>query len=187
MGAFTPLTQLPAPRVVSSSDSYPGDGYKISHFFDSRPQTEYACNGNGTGTIVEMQFAEAARAGAFRHVDRNDPATVAASELVFLDAQRRTTATIAVPHVNKPAGVTFFVSPILSPRNASAGASLWRRASSTPRFGYEWPMILIKSLRAQQYPAPLGSTISDADKQELREWWGEYREKKRLGPGDLPG
>jgi hypothetical protein len=37
---------------------------------------------------------------------------------------------------------------------------------------------LIKSFRTQQYPAPLGSTMSDADKQELREWWRKNRERR---------
>lgn len=129
MGAFTPLTQLPAPRVVSSSDSYPGDGYKIAHFFDSRPQTEYASNGNGTGTIVEMQFPNTVRIGALRHLDRNDPATVAASELIFLDSDGKPTQTIPVTHVDKPAGVTFFVLP----NPVSAQRLRWRVTKLGPK------------------------------------------------------
>lgn len=110
-GAFTPLTQLPAPRVVSHSDSYPGDGYVIAHLMDGRTQTEYASDGKGTNTVVEVQFTQAVRVGAFRHVDRNDPATIAASELVFLDAEGRVTGSVAVAHANKRGGETFLTLP----------------------------------------------------------------------------
>ena len=36
---------------------------------------------------------------------------------------------------------------------------------------------LIKNYMGQRYPAPLGSRISDADKEELGEWWKEHRKK----------
>lgn len=37
---------------------------------------------------------------------------------------------------------------------------------------------LIKSFRTEQYPAPLDSVMSDADKRELRQWWRKYRDGK---------
>ncbi|MGE5610505.1 MAG: glycoside hydrolase family 38 C-terminal domain-containing protein [Bacillota bacterium] len=117
-GAFTPLTPLPAPRVVSHSQSYPGDGYLIANLLDGRPQSEYASDGKGTDTVVEMQFAQTVCVGAFRHVDRNDPATVAASELVFLDGEGRVMGTVPVTHVNKRGGETFLTlsTPISAQR-----------------------------------------------------------------------
>jgi hypothetical protein len=36
---------------------------------------------------------------------------------------------------------------------------------------------LIKNYMGQRYPAPLGSRISDAEKNELRRWWKERRKK----------
>ena len=37
---------------------------------------------------------------------------------------------------------------------------------------------LIRSFRTQEYPAPLGSTMSEADKEELREWWKQSQDRK---------
>jgi hypothetical protein len=37
---------------------------------------------------------------------------------------------------------------------------------------------LIGSFMTQEYPAPLGSTMSDADKEELRKWWRQYQKRK---------
>jgi len=37
---------------------------------------------------------------------------------------------------------------------------------------------MIKSFRTHTYPAPLGSVMSEADKDELRKWWEEHRKQK---------
>ncbi len=108
---FTPLTPLPSPRILSSSEPYPGDNYKVTNLFDNRPGTEYSSNSKGADTFVEVEFPQPVRIGAFRHLDRNDPATVGASELVILDTDGKTTQMIPITHANKPGGETFFVLP----------------------------------------------------------------------------
>lgn len=110
LAQFTPLTPLPSPRIVSCSPAYPGGRHGAAQLLDGLVQTEYAADGQGTNTFVEFEFATPARVGAFRHVDRNDPATVAASELVFTDPGGRV-QTVALTHVNQRAGETFIVLP----------------------------------------------------------------------------
>jgi alpha-mannosidase len=128
---FTPLTLLPAPELVRSAEAYPGGSFEARHLLDGLPKTEFASNGKGTNTFVELRFPQTVRVGAFRHVDRNDPATVAASELVFLDADGRVTGTVAVPHVNQRGGETFFV--FLNP--VSGQVVRWRVTKLGPQ-GY---------------------------------------------------
>ena len=53
---------------------------------DGKTQTEYSSNAKGTNTFIEFDFGAPTSVAAFRHVDRNDPATIASSELTFLDA-----------------------------------------------------------------------------------------------------
>ena len=117
-GGFTRLEPLPTPRIVASAEAYPGGGYVVGHIMDGDPRTEYASNDKGTHTFVEFDFGAAKPIAGFRHLDRNDPVTVASSELLFMDASGRVTATVPVTHVNQPAGTTFlaFPSPITARR-----------------------------------------------------------------------
>ena len=112
---YTRLLQVPPPRIIASATSYPGR-YQAANLVDSDAQTEFASNGKGTNTFVELEFNEPTRLMGFRHVDRNDPATVAASELVFMDADGKVALTLPVEHVNERAGVTFvtFQNPVLA-------------------------------------------------------------------------
>lgn len=105
--AFTRLEPLPAPRIAAAAEEYPGGNHKAAHLTDGRPQSEYSSNGKGTATFVEFDFGAPVKLAGFRHLDRNDPATVAASELVFLDAAGRELGRRAVTHANQRAGVTF--------------------------------------------------------------------------------
>ena len=64
----------------------------MTNIIDGKAQTEYSSNAKGTDTFIEFDFGAPASVAAFRHVDRNDPATIASSELTFLDdsgARRR--------------------------------------------------------------------------------------------------
>jgi hypothetical protein len=106
---FTRLVPLPAPRIAAAAEEYPGGNHRAAHLVDGRPQTEYSSNGKGTGTFVEFDFGRPVRLAGFRHQDRNDPATIAGSELVFQDASGRELSRQAVTHVNQRAGVTFAV------------------------------------------------------------------------------
>ena len=107
---FTPLSQLPSPKVVASSPAYPG-AYAIGNLLDGDARTEYASNGHGTNTFVELEFAEPITLAAFRHLERNDPATVAESELVFLKDGSNVISRVAVKHVNERGAATFATFP----------------------------------------------------------------------------
>ena len=108
---FTPLTPLPAPEITSSATAFPGDNFKAGRLLDGDEKTEYATDGKGTDTFVEFRFAEPVRIAAFRHLDRKDPATVAASELVFMDDQGTVLSSAAVTHAASPAAQTVFMLP----------------------------------------------------------------------------
>ena len=108
---FTPLTPLPSPQIDASAPAYPGGNFNAGRLIDGDVKTEYATNGKGTDTFVEFRFPEEVPVAAFRHVDRNDPATVAASELVFMDDQGTVLSTAAVPHSALPAAQTVFMLP----------------------------------------------------------------------------
>lgn len=105
---FTRLTPLPAPKIVASAEEFPGGNYAAARLLDGNEKTEFAAHGKGTGTFVEFDFGAPVRIGGFRHQDRNDAATVAASELVFSDAAGGRLATGQVTHLNRRGGVTFF-------------------------------------------------------------------------------
>ncbi|MGQ9592009.1 MAG: hypothetical protein ACUVYA_17140, partial [Planctomycetota bacterium] len=110
-GGFTRLVPLPAPKVVRCADEYPGGSYRAAHLVDGSARTEYSSNGKGLETFVEFAFEGPVRLAAFRHVDRNDPATVAASELALLDAEGQTVATVPVAHTGERSGVAIRVLP----------------------------------------------------------------------------
>lgn len=104
---FTRLVQLPPPKIVATTEEFPGGNYAATRLLDGNPQTEFASHGKGTHTFVEFDFGAPVRVSGFRHKDRNDPATVAASELVFSDADGHPLATTPITHVNQRGGVTF--------------------------------------------------------------------------------
>jgi hypothetical protein len=108
---FTRLEQLPAPRIVASAEAYPGGRHEAANLIDGNLRTEYSSNGKGTNTFIEFDFGAPTQFTAFRHVDRNDPATITSSELTFLDETGKIVATLAVTHVNQRRGVTFFTLP----------------------------------------------------------------------------
>jgi hypothetical protein len=109
--SFTRLTQLPTPKIVTSSEAYPGGGYNVTNIIDGKPQTEYSSNAKGTDTFIEFDFGADVSVAAFRHVDRNDPATIASSQLTFLDDGGTKVGTVPVKHVNQRGGVTFLTLP----------------------------------------------------------------------------
>ncbi|MCP5517504.1 MAG: hypothetical protein H7A45_09650 [Verrucomicrobiales bacterium] len=108
---FTRLVPRPAPEIAGAARDYPGGNHKVAHLVDGDPRTEYSSASLGPDTFVEFDFGEPVRLAAFRHLDRNDPATVAASVLHFLDAAGREVGRATVEHANARAGVTFHVLP----------------------------------------------------------------------------
>lgn len=110
-GEFHRLVPLPSPKIVASAEEFPGGHYAAARLVDGDLKTEYASHGKGTDTFVEFDLGAPARVGGFRHQDRNDPATVGASELVFMDESGKPLAAVPVAHVNARAGVTFAALP----------------------------------------------------------------------------
>ncbi len=129
--AFTPLTPLPAPRITASATAYPGGAFEVGNLRDGTVKTEYSSDSKGTGTFVEFEFEAPVRVGAFRHLDRNDPATITGSELVFADAGGSVVATVPVQHSGARGGETFCALP--SP--VTAQRVTWRVTKLGPQ-GY---------------------------------------------------
>lgn len=106
---FTPLTPLPSPRIASHAENYPGGSHDVGNLLDGKPGSEYSSNAKGTNTFVEFEFPTPVRLGGFRHVDRNDPATIKASELAIIGPDGQPGKTFAITHANARGGETFFV------------------------------------------------------------------------------
>src|SRR5262245_19202166 len=109
--SFTRLEPLAPPRIVSSAEAYPGGQHEPGNLLDGKSSTDYSANGKGTNTFVEFDFGAPVRIRAFRHIDRNDPATLTASELTFSDSDGKVVAVVPISHPNQRSGVTFLVLP----------------------------------------------------------------------------
>jgi alpha-mannosidase len=109
--AYLRLVPVPAPPIVAAADEYPGGNHKAAHLLDGNPRTEYSSANRGTNTFVEFDFATTISLAGFRHLDRNDPATVAASELVLFAPDGSEAGRVAIQHANQKAGVTFHTLP----------------------------------------------------------------------------
>jgi len=109
---FTPLIPLKKPQIAASAEAYPGGGYNVENildgFADGRQRSEYASAGKGRGTFIDFDFGGPTAIAAFRHIDRRDPATVKAAELIFSDSPgfRPVLARIPVEHANTRGGTT---------------------------------------------------------------------------------
>ena len=108
---FTRLTPLPAPRIVETAQEFPSPNFIVGHLIDGNPKTEFASAGKGTNTFVVFDFGKPVRIGGFRHQDRNDPAIIAESELVFSDAAGKHVGQARVAHINRRGGITFLGIP----------------------------------------------------------------------------
>ena len=53
---FTRLKQLPAPKIVASTEAYPGGNHNVGNIIDGKTQTEYSSNSKGTNTFIEFDF-----------------------------------------------------------------------------------------------------------------------------------
>jgi alpha-mannosidase len=109
--AFTPMVPVPVAKILNLPPGVPGGNFSMTNFFDGKLKTEFASQDLGTNTIVDVEFAKPVRLTAFRHVDRNDGATIAVSELELFGAQGESVAVLPVTHVNKRSGETLFFLP----------------------------------------------------------------------------
>jgi len=108
---FTRLDPLPTPKIIASSEAYPGGQHDVGNMTDGKAQTEYSSNSKGTNTFIEFDFGAPTTVAAFRHIDRNDPATIASSELAFLDGAGTVVGTVPVKHLNQRGAVTMLTLP----------------------------------------------------------------------------
>jgi len=96
---FNRLAVLPDVKITNASPEFPGGHYNANNLLDGNRSTEYSSNSKGTDTFIEFDFQKPVTIAGFRHVDRNDPATIKESKLTFLnnDGQAITTATVIHP------------------------------------------------------------------------------------------
>jgi len=109
---FTPLVPLEVPAILKAAEAFPGGAYEAKNMLDGvadgRHRSEYASASKGTDTFIDFDFRKPTPIAAFKHVDRFDPATVAAADLVFSDDAEfePVIATVKVKHANARGGVT---------------------------------------------------------------------------------
>ncbi len=116
--SFTPLAELPAPKILGHAEEFPGGNYAAEHLVDDRAQSEFASNGQGTDTFVDFDFGHPVAVQGFQHIDRHDVATVAEAELVFSNQQDfgDVIARETVKHIDASGGRTMalFAKPHLA-------------------------------------------------------------------------
>jgi alpha-mannosidase len=122
--AFTPMVVVPPAKILNQPVGVPGGNFGMTNFFDGKLKTEFASRDEGTNTVVEVEFTQPTKITALRHVDRNDRATVASSELTLMDANGAILVTLPITHVNKRSGETLFVLP----EPVTAARAKWRVA-----------------------------------------------------------
>lgn len=108
------------PIAVSITDSAEAHSapFVVEHLIDGKDNTQYASSGKGTDTFVVFDVGATVPLAAFRYVDRRDPATVARSELTFMDEDGNTVGQVELKHANTPGGITerVFDKPITARR-----------------------------------------------------------------------
>ena len=109
---FTPLTPLPAPKIVAAAEAF-SEAFVAQNVLKpalaSGGHMEYASRGLGAKTFIDFDFGKPMRLAAFRHVQRSTIDTVAAANLVFSNAAdfKNPVTTVKVKHVDQPGGKTF--------------------------------------------------------------------------------
>lgn len=117
-------------KIVSAAEPYPGGRHNATNLVDDDSKTEYSSNGAGTNTFVEFDFGKPTKILAFQHVDRNDPATIAKSELTLLDENGAEVKSVDVAHPNRRAAETFLSLGAVECRRAR-----WRVTQLGSAFG----------------------------------------------------
>ncbi|MGC8829761.1 MAG: discoidin domain-containing protein [Verrucomicrobiia bacterium] len=107
---FQRLAKIKSVNIITNSIAYPGK-YNVERIIDGDLRTEYSSRGDGTNTFIEFDFGKPFTIAAFKHIDRNDPATVARSELILKDENNKVVERLQITHVNKRAGITFYTLP----------------------------------------------------------------------------
>jgi alpha-mannosidase len=165
---FTRLEPLPPPKIVASAQAYAGGRHNARNILAGKPGAEYASASRGTNTFIEFDFGAPTSVTAFRHVDRNDPATIAASELTFLDASGTVVSKVPVKHVNQRAGVT----SLLLPKPVTAQRVRWQVTRVGAGFTTVGGAHIAFYTAGKTESAPLGTTL-EARAEQMLERQGE--------------
>lgn len=104
---YTPLVPLEAPLISAASEDYSGGNHRVSYLIDGDPKTEYSSASKGLGTFVEFDFGRTVMLAGVKHVDRNDPATVAGARLLLEDESGRRVGIVEMRQANTRSGVSF--------------------------------------------------------------------------------
>jgi hypothetical protein len=160
---YTRLQALPAPKIVASAGSYPGGQHEMSNLLDGNPRTEYSSDNKGVNTFVEFDFGAPTELAGFRHVDRNDPATINTSELTLFDSAGSVIGTFQVKHPNKRGAEMFF--PL--PQSVAAQRARWRVAQLGSPHGTVGGAELVFYRKGQTEPTPSGVTVQTTVPQML--------------------
>ena len=106
---YIDVNAMPDPNITASYTAYSG-AYSVNNIMDENSVTEYASLNGGTSTYIDFDFGSAERICGFKHVERDDSATVAESELQFSNTADFSTIikTVTVTHhLGEPASTTF--------------------------------------------------------------------------------
>ncbi len=109
-GDYTRLERVTA-KVLNAAEAYPGGNHEAKNLVDGDPRTEYSSNGKGLSTFVEFELPADTLIAGVEHVDRNDPATLEKSEIVFSNTSGAEVARLQINHVNTRAGTSFASLP----------------------------------------------------------------------------
>jgi hypothetical protein len=106
------------PTIVAHSPAFPGGRYEAVNLLDGCVRTEYSSAGRGIGTFVDFDFGAPVTIAGFKHVDRNDPATVAVAKLVFSadPGFKSPIAAVAIVHANARGATTIASFPSVTAR-----------------------------------------------------------------------
>ena len=115
---LTPLLPLDPPTIIGTSKVFPGGGFEPANLLDGKLQTEFAVAGQGVGTHVDFDFGKPVAVAGFKHVERNDPATVRSARLIFSQQADfgKPIASVPVQHADKRSGVTLAAFPAVTAR-----------------------------------------------------------------------
>lgn len=161
-GEFQRLVPVRDARIVSASEAYPGGRHEPTNLLDEDPKTEYSSNGAGTNTFIEVDFGRSLKLAAFRHVDRNDPATIAKSKITLLDESGGVLKSFDVTHANRRAGETF-----LALGNVECRRARWQVTQPGSTFGTVGGAGLNFYTVGKTDPKPSGLAISVKPQQLL--------------------
>ncbi|NOX53545.1 MAG: hypothetical protein GXP27_03740, partial [Planctomycetes bacterium] len=114
---FTPLTEV-VPKIIDSSPAYRSGRHNAENLIDGKVRTEYSSASKGVGTFVDFDLGQPMPVAGFRHLDRNDPATVARSQLLFSNDPKfeKVLGTVDVEHPAERAAETNATFPPVTAR-----------------------------------------------------------------------